>query len=107
MRGLPEYYEAHKDKYWWNASADALLFTCNNEGTAEALKARLMASPIRGWRMSADSVGAAVQADSGRYELAQIPGVAFSAPAAQSFTGFTGNKADNTVSFAYVMNVYQ
>ena len=51
-------------------------------------------------------MGAAIQADSGRYELAQIPGVAFSAPAARSFTGFTGNKADNTVSFAYVITVY-
>jgi peptidyl-prolyl cis-trans isomerase SurA len=104
--GLVRYYEAHKGKYWWNASADALLFTCNSSGTAEALKARLMAGPIGGWRMSADSMGAAIQADSGRYELTQIPGAAFSVPAAQSFTGFTGNKADNTVSFAYILAVH-
>src|SRR5579863_8103128 len=36
--GLSKYYDAHKGKYWWNASADALLFTCNSTGTAEALK---------------------------------------------------------------------
>jgi peptidyl-prolyl cis-trans isomerase SurA len=104
--GLARYYEAHKGKYWWNASADALLFTCNSTGTAEALKARLMARPIVGWRMSTDSMGAAIQADSGRYELAQIPGTAFGAPVAQTFTEFTGNKADNTVSFAYILTVY-
>ena len=104
--GLARYYEAHKGKYWWNASADALLFTCNSSGTAEALKARLMARPVSGWRVSADSMGAAIQADSGRYELAQIPGTAFGAPVAQTFTEFTGNKADNTVSFAYILTVY-
>jgi peptidyl-prolyl cis-trans isomerase SurA len=104
--GLVRYFEAHKGKYWWNASADALLFTCNSTGTAETLKARLMAGPIGGWRMSADSMGAAIQADSGRYELAQIPGATFSAPVAESFTEFTGNKADNTVSFAYILAVH-
>jgi peptidyl-prolyl cis-trans isomerase SurA len=104
--GLVKYYEAHKGKYWWNASADALLFTCNNAGTAETLKSRLATSPVSGWRMSSDSMGAAIQADSGRYELAQIPGTAFGAPVARTFTEFTSNKADNTVSFAYVLTVY-
>jgi peptidyl-prolyl cis-trans isomerase SurA len=51
-------------------------------------------------------LGAAIQADSGRYELAQIPGTAFGAPAAQSFTEITGNKADNTVSFAYILAMH-
>jgi peptidyl-prolyl cis-trans isomerase SurA len=104
--GLAKYYEAHKGKYWWNASADALIFTCNSPGTAETLKARLMAGPVGAWRNYTDSIGSAVQADSGRYELAQIPGTLLSAPAAQSFTEFTGNKADNTVSFAYILAVH-
>ena len=104
--GLVKYYDAHKSKYWWNASADALLFTCNSTGTAEALKARLTAGAVGAWRTYADSIGSAIQADSGRYELAQIPGTSFSAPVAQSFTEFTGNKADNTVSFAYILSVY-
>jgi peptidyl-prolyl cis-trans isomerase SurA len=104
--GLLKYYDAHKGKYWWNASADALLFTCNSTGTAEALKARLIAGAVGAWRTYSDSIGSAIQADSGRYELTQIPGTAFSAPAAQSFTEFTGNKADNTVSFAYILTVY-
>ena len=51
-------------------------------------------------------MGAAIQADSGRYELAQIPGTAFGAPAARTFTELTGNKSDNTVSFAWVLTVY-
>jgi peptidyl-prolyl cis-trans isomerase SurA len=104
--GLAKYYEAHRGKYWWNASADALLFTCNNEKTAETLRAQLSANPIGAWRTFTDSGGAAIQADSGRYELAQIPGAAKPEPAAQSFTAFVPNKADNTVSFAYVLTVY-
>jgi peptidyl-prolyl cis-trans isomerase SurA len=104
--GLVRYYDAHKGKYWWNASADALLFTCNSAETAERLKARLAAGPINGWRTATDSMGAAIQADSGRYELTQIPGTAFGAPAAGAFTELTANKADNTVSFAYVLTVY-
>jgi peptidyl-prolyl cis-trans isomerase SurA len=104
--GLAKYYEAHRGKYWWNASGDALLFTCNNEKTAETLKAQLSANPIGQWRMFTDSGGAAIQADSGRYELAQIPGAAFAAPAAGAFTAFTANKADNTISFAFVLAVH-
>lgn len=104
--GLVRYYEAHKSKYWWNASADALLFTCNNATTAESLKGRLSANPIGQWRMFADSMGAAIQADSGRYEMAQIPGGAMGLPAAGAYTPFTANKADNTVSFAYVVAVH-
>jgi peptidyl-prolyl cis-trans isomerase SurA len=103
--GLRNYYDAHKDKYWWNASADALLFTCNNEKTAETLKARLLYSPATQWRNIADSAGATIQADSGRYELAQIPGGG-SAPAPRSFTSPITNKTDNTISFSYILNVY-
>jgi peptidyl-prolyl cis-trans isomerase SurA len=103
--GLRSYYDAHKDKYWWNASADALLFTCNNEKTAETLKAGLQYSPATQWRKITDSAGATIQADSGRYELTQIPG-AGSAPAPQSFTSPITNKTDNTISFSYILNVY-
>ncbi len=105
--GLRKYYEGHKDRYWWEASADAILFTGNNEKTTQELKIRLMRNPIPEWRRVTDSAGAAIQADSGRYELTQIPGGAGSPePVAQTFTPPVTNKADNTVSFAYILNVY-
>ena len=82
-------------------------------------------SPVaEGWRKLTDSAGAAIQADSGRYELAQIPGAgagvgagagaaggagagaAKPEPAAGSLTTAVANKADNTVSFAYILTVY-
>jgi len=104
--GLRNYYEAHKDKYSWEASADALLFTCNNEKIAQDLKSGLSRN-ISDWKKLADSAGAAVQADSGRFELGQIPAKAGSPLIPRQFTTYLNNPSDNTVSFAYILNVYQ
>ncbi|HWK06285.1 MAG TPA: peptidylprolyl isomerase [Puia sp.] len=103
--GLRNYYEAHKNKYWWDSSADALLFTCNNEKTAQAMRSNLGGN-VNDWRKWTDSVGAAVQADSGRYELAQIPTEGKRSFQPGTFTPIITNKSDNTVSFAYILNVY-
>jgi peptidyl-prolyl cis-trans isomerase SurA len=105
--GLRTYYEAHKDKYWWDASADAVLFTCNNQKTADGLKAALSAAPSD-WKKISDNAGAGVQADSGRFELSQIPSpgkekIGFSTGL---ITPFVANVADNSVSFAYILHVY-
>jgi peptidyl-prolyl cis-trans isomerase SurA len=105
--GLRNYYESHKDKYWWNASADVVLFTCNNARTAEDLKARLVSHPIADWRQLTDSLTAQVQADSGRYEMAQIPNPGKADLNPHSYTPFAPNSADHSVSFAYVLNIYQ
>lgn len=110
--GLRNYYEAHKNKYWWESSADALLFTCANQQQADDLKAKLQSHGVYGWRQWMDSAGASTQADSGRYELGQIPGATMGAGVSVSivpgtFTSFVVNKADNTVSFAYILNAYR
>lgn len=110
--GLRNYYEAHKNKYWWESSADALLFTSTNQQSAEGLKEKLQSHGVYNWRVWTDSAGAGTQADSGRYELAQIPGATGGAGSsavvtAGAFTPFVTNKADNTASFAYILNVYR
>ncbi len=103
--GLRNYYEAHKDKYWWDSSAEALLFICNNEKTAQTLQSSLVMN-VNGWRKVTDSAGAAIQADSGRYELAQIPTAGRPPFRPQSFTPVVVNKTDNTAGFAYILEVY-
>jgi peptidyl-prolyl cis-trans isomerase SurA len=105
--GLMKYYEGHKDNYWWNSSADALLFTCRDAATAEGLKARLQTHPIVSWRQMADSGATAIQADSGRYDLAQIPNSGGASLAPQTYTAFSTNAADNSVSFAYILDIYR
>ena len=104
--GLARYYEAHKGKYWWNASADALLFTCDSSGTAEALKARLMARPVGGWRVSADSMGAAIQRRWGGMNWRKSRELPLERPWHRRLRSSPANKADNTVSFAYILTVY-
>lgn len=104
--GLRKYYDAHKDKYWWEQSADALLFTCNNSRTAEDLRSRLQTHPIQAWRLMTDSGGAAIQADSGRYELAQVSGGAKTGLTPGAFTAFVTNPTDNSISFGYVLKLY-
>lgn len=104
--GLRNYYESHKDKYWWETSADAILFTCSNEQTAQTLRTRL-AGNIYDWRKWADSSAAGTQADSGRYELSQIPALEKAGTGANQLTPIVTNPSDNTVSFAYILNVYQ
>jgi peptidyl-prolyl cis-trans isomerase SurA len=105
--GIRNYYEAHKDKYSWDASADALLFTCKSQQVADALKSRLMAHPVTAWRQMTDSGATSIQADSGRYDLAQIPNPDKTALDAPMYTPFSTNAADNSVSFAYILTVYR
>ena len=105
--GLRKYYDAHKEKYWWEQSADALLFTCNNVRTAEELRTRLQTHSIQSWRQMSDSGGAAIQADSGRYELTQLPNATKAEPVPGSFTSPVTNTTDNSVSFACILKVYR
>jgi peptidyl-prolyl cis-trans isomerase SurA len=104
--GLRNYYEGHKDKYWWDASADALLFTCKNQGIADALKAKLVSHPLALWREMTDSSAMSIQADSGRYELAQIPNPTKTELSPMIYTPFSTNAVDQSVSFAYILDVY-
>ena len=39
--GLRQYYDEHKTNYTWNASADAILFSCSNETVAKAAMAKI------------------------------------------------------------------
>jgi peptidyl-prolyl cis-trans isomerase SurA len=104
--GLHKYYDAHQNKYWWESSADALLFTCTNERTAQTLRTHIAANP-NDWRKYTDSIGTTIQADSGRYEISQIPALEKASPSPNTLTPDVVNKGDNTISFAYILNVYQ
>jgi peptidyl-prolyl cis-trans isomerase SurA len=57
--------------YWWENSADAIIFTCNDSATAESLKTTLKPD-FDGWKKAIEDNGS-IQADSGRFELGQIP----------------------------------
>jgi peptidyl-prolyl cis-trans isomerase SurA len=69
--GLKKLYEGQRGRYLWPASADILIFNCSNAETAKKTAAALQAG--QHWRAIADSSNGAVQADSARYEQAQMP----------------------------------
>jgi peptidyl-prolyl cis-trans isomerase SurA len=102
--GLKNYYEAHKEKYWWEPGADAVLFTCTNEKAANDVKSKLQ-NDFSGWRKMIDSSNGSAQADSGRFEKAQLP-MTDKKIAAGEFTSFTTNPPDNTITFAYIIKLY-
>lgn len=103
--GLRKYYESHKDKYWWEPSADAIQFTCNSENTAEAIR-KAMSRGATGWKRLVDSTNGLAQADSGRFELGQLPPADQGGLKEGQFSSMSKNPNDNTVVFAYVIKRY-
>jgi len=64
--GLLNYYNSHQDKYTWENSADAVIITVLSGVNADSLD-------FRQWKKLSDESNGAIQADSGRFELSQIP----------------------------------
>ena len=104
--GLKKYFDAHKEKYVWEPSADAILFTCNSEKAASDIQKKLQTNPVAGWKKLVDSSAGAAQADSGRFELTQLPMAEQKGFASGQFSSMVTNPTDNTVTFAYLVKVY-
>lgn len=101
--GLKAFYEKNRQKYTWEASANAILFTARNESVLKSLQQQL-AGNIGSWKEIADGFGNDVMADSNRFELSQIPVV--------DRTNFTNGlltapvkNNDGSYSFAYILKV--
>lgn len=103
--GLQKYYTAHKDKYWWEASADVVLFTATNDKAAEDTKKKLR-DKFSNWRQYIDSSDGLLQGDSGRFELSQIPVLERTNFKDGLITASVKNETDNSITFAYIIKVY-
>ena len=103
--GLKKYFESHTSSYWWQSGAEAIIFNATNSTAANKLQSDLEKN-IRFWRKKIDSFGGQIQADSGRFELKQIPAFA-NAPAGEAgqFTQMKINQ-DKSVQFAYIIREY-
>lgn len=103
--GLQKYYQEHKTKYVWQPSADAILFTCNNDTTLKQIQKQLTGNPMN-WRSIAEIAGNNVVADSGRYELTQMPVAEKTVFKSGMITNAIKNTNDGTYTFAYILNMY-
>ena len=104
--GLKAYYNSHKEKYIWPASADALIITANNQQLSDSLLKKLKLD-INNWRDITGKFESDVIADSGRYELSQLPVVDRTNFTKGLFTAPTKNANDGSYSFNYIVNIYK
>ncbi len=101
---LKKYYDAHKENYKWAASADVLIFNCATKKLANDALASSKAGKT--WATIAEASNSQIQADSGRYEVAQIPSVTSSTKVfANTFSEITKN-ADGSASFVKYLKLY-
>lgn len=103
---LLSYYQQNKAKYWWESSADAILFTCKDSATALEVKEKLEKNR-KDWRTIILPYGESVQADSGRYELTQLPVRNAAALTANTISAPIKSASENTTFlFAYITRIY-
>lgn len=102
---LAALYEKNKKNYLWNQSADAVVFYCPDEITANEAYKMVKANPAN-WRSVATLYAEKIVADSSRYEWEQLPANGKATPAAGMVTAPVTNKSDNTASFAYIIKAY-
>jgi peptidyl-prolyl cis-trans isomerase SurA len=102
---LKKYYETHKENYKWTASADVLIFNCATEKLAtEALVA---SKAGKTWIAIAETSNNQIQTDSGRYEVAQIPGASSQGArlSENTYSDITKN-TDGSASFVKYVKLY-
>lgn len=103
--GLKNYYENNKSKYQWSPSADALIITCKTDEQASAIEKSVLKSS-NDWRVITTQFGNDVIADSGRYELSQIPVIERTHFKNGVTTYPVKNETDKTLTFSYIFKVY-
>lgn len=104
--GLKKHYEANKNKYWWEASADAIILTAATETAAEEAKKKLQAD-YHSWKKLLETGDGTIQADSGRFELGQIPVLERTNFQPGLITASVKNETDNSLTFAYIIKMYR
>lgn len=102
---LRNFYTANRNKYWWENSAEALIFTVTSEDVANRLKQQLQQN-YRNWKTYIDSSGGTIQGDSGRYELGQIPVVDRTNFNEGLITEPVINETDNSLTFSYIVKLH-
>jgi peptidyl-prolyl cis-trans isomerase SurA len=104
--GLKKHYEANKNNYWWEASADAVILTAVTEATADEAKKKLEVD-YKSWKKIQENSDGTIQADSGRFELGQIPVVERTNFQPGLITAAVKNETDHSLTFAYIIKVYR
>ncbi|HSU49196.1 MAG TPA: peptidylprolyl isomerase [Segetibacter sp.] len=103
--GLLQYYNQHKAKYIWPASADVVIVTCNSDTLVKEMQQKLK-NAANDWRQITASKGTGVTADSSRYELSQIAVLSKTTFSPGLITDPVKNQNDGSYTFNYLIKVY-
>jgi peptidyl-prolyl cis-trans isomerase SurA len=102
--GLRHYYDDHKTNYKWDASADAILFSCANATIAKNAIEEL--NKGKAWKDIVNENSSQIQADSSRYELSQIPVAERTNFKPGLVTAPMINSGDGTAVFVKIIQLY-
>jgi peptidyl-prolyl cis-trans isomerase SurA len=102
---LRNYYNANRSKYSWENSADAFIVTCTDPNAVEEVQSTLKNKPAE-WRQLAEQSNGLIQADSGRFELSQIPVAERTNFTNGLVTAPVTNEQDSSKTFAYIIKLY-
>jgi peptidyl-prolyl cis-trans isomerase SurA len=104
--GLRKFYDGNKSKYWWEISANVILFTCSDSLSAIKARNNFLKSPAD-WRTLVQNADGTLQADSGRFELTQLP-VTVTGNMKEGYTSEpVKTSTDNITTFVYIIKVYE
>jgi peptidyl-prolyl cis-trans isomerase SurA len=101
---LKNYYDHAKNKYIWNESADAILVSTATEKISTDAAQQMRNG--KNWKKIMEDGGPKIQADSGRYELKQLPVNDKIKIAEGIITEPVVNTADGTTSFVKIVKLY-
>ncbi|MES2645697.1 MAG: peptidylprolyl isomerase [Bacteroidota bacterium] len=103
-KGLLSYYNLNKNKYKWASSANALMITCTDSVILPEVLNLVEKDPMQ-WRQLNTSFADKVVADSGRYELTQLPANSNREYKTGAITDVIMNELDGSKSFAFVLQL--
>ncbi|MGB4844465.1 MAG: peptidylprolyl isomerase [Ferruginibacter sp.] len=102
--GLQKQYNDNKSNYLWQESADIILFNCAGKTIADKAVADLQKGTH--WKKIAETANNNIQADSGRFELLQLPIAVDPALQNGAISQPVANPADGTVNFIKLIYRY-
>ena len=102
--GLQNHYNQNKNKYLWASSANIILFNCANKTIAVDARAALKKGTD--WKKIMEESNNNIQADSGRFELSQIPGTIDANTPVGTITEASVSTIDGNTSFIKLINHY-
>ena len=104
LAAIKEYYESNKDHFTWGESADVILVNAQYFAYADYAAENMKAG--EDWKKIAAGSEGMIQADSGRYEIAQLPLKPGTKLTEGVITEAIKNGTDNGAGFVKIIRIY-